>query len=81
MNNIEELLQHYEGVVYQNMGKYSQFTIDFIDDAIIDLPEEEGELQNCVDSYKYKITNIIEVLKDGIDKDLFIEMLYKIELL
>lgn len=75
MKNIEEILQHYESVIYKDMDKYCQFTIDYIDDAIIDLPEEPEELEDCLGGYSYRIENVIEVLKDGIDKNLFINIL------
>lgn len=75
MKSIEEILQHYEGVIYKKMDKYCQFTIDYIDDAIIDLPEESEEVKDCLSGYSYRIENLIEVLKDGIDKNLFINIL------
>lgn len=76
--NIEDLLLNYESLIYSNMEKYSQFTIDFIQNAILDLPEEEEELPNCVGSYSYQVENVLEIITDGLDKYLFTDLLKEI---
>lgn len=34
---LEEILEHFEGKIFCDMKNYSQFTIDFIQNTLIDL--------------------------------------------
>ena len=60
------------------MEKHSQFTIDFIQNAVLDLPEEEEESPNCIGSYSYQVENILEIIVEGLDKELFTDLLREI---
>lgn len=69
--------------IYSNMQDFSQFTIDFFENLRSDLEEsadtEEEDTINgspardFVGSMSYNAENIIEICKDGKDKELFEE--------
>lgn len=67
--------------IYDNMQEFSQFTIDFFESLRSDLEdsvdtEEENTIngspaRDFIGSMSYNAENIIEICKDGADKELF----------
>lgn len=76
--DLEKLLQEFEGIVYNDMQDYSQFTIDFIDDSIVDVPEDKEDLECYIDALAYRVDNVLNIIKESLDKDLFEELLKRL---
>ncbi len=85
MNSLKkllEILRKYESIIHAS--EYSQFTIDFIQDNesdIDDVEEQErfgkyaARIENdLIGAFQYQVSNILDIIKDGKDKDLFIEL-------
>lgn len=72
--------------VYHNMAIFRQFTIDFIESFRSDLEESvenepdgyinESEEKSFLQAMAYNVSTIIEICREGADKELF-EELYK----
>lgn len=75
---LEKLLQEFESIVYNDMQDYSQFTIDFIDDVIIDIPEEDDELEEYTIALSYRVENILDIIRKGFDRELFEDLLKRL---
>lgn len=74
MEFLENLLQKYDAIVYRQMKDYSQFTIDFIENNLQDLEYSESNESTLIESLIYQINNILDIIVDGKDKDLFIDL-------
>lgn len=82
--NIKQLLDKFEKETFYKMEKYSQFTIDAIEefqeeiDNLVEVNIEEGEKRSekevnetLVDSISYKVDNYLKIMKEGADMELF----------
>ena len=76
---INLILEIFEEKLYHYSGKYSQFTIDYIQNNIIDLDYTLLSEEEFLVEMIYDIGNILEVIKDGVDKDLFIDLKSSLE--
>ena len=64
------------------MGDFSQFTIDTIEyfeeqvnwDELHEEPEKLGSVQDLIGSISYDTGNILEIIQEGKDKELFKEL-------
>ena len=74
MEFLENLLQKFEKRIFYQMKDYSQFTIDFIENNINDLEYSESNESTLIGSLIYQINNILDIIVDGKDKDLFIDL-------
>ena len=82
-----ELNPHYERLkrdfidfeyeVHLSMGKYSQFTIDWVEETTDDLMDQDGS-NDKIEALKYNVENILEIAKEGNDKELFKEIHFKL---
>jgi len=83
VNKVHEVLKLSDHQVYHNMGDYTQFTIDFFEqaeDAIQDkVDNEEGFSDDYIGSIIYRIDCILYIAKEGKDKELFTEVKNKLE--
>lgn len=79
MKKIQELLKmfrDFESIIHQT--EYSQFTIDFIQDtgSKIDYEMEEdlsdSAIEDLIGSIKYETVNVLNIIKEGKDKELFL---------
>lgn len=83
IKDLKRIVQIFSEKIYYDMGNYSQFTIDvfeeFEDDCNRDdLHEEAGKLgciQDLIGAIIYKVQNILDVIKEGKDRDVFDEFL------
>lgn len=66
---MREILEFFEDKV--QYGDYSQFTTDFIQDRFNDLLEMDIPEEDMKKSLSYEVDNILEVLKEGKDKEFF----------
>lgn len=81
-----KFLAELDNKVYSGMATYSQFTIDFVENFRSDLDESveneqegyinESEEGTFLQAMAYNVSTILEICKDGADKELF-EELYK----
>lgn len=83
IKTVNEIFKTYNQMVYYRMSDYTQFTLDFLEEAeseIQDKIDDEEEFSNeRLGSMIYKIDCIIDIAKDGKDKELFIELKNKLE--
>ena len=85
-SKLRNILDNYESKAYLEMGEHSQFTIDFIDDLVdrfFDW-EEDGDDERCeieiiIDSFHYRIYNVLEIIKEVKDKILLETLLTDLE--
>ena len=70
---LEEILEQFESRVFCDMKNYFQFTIDFIQDTLIDLEYSMVDEETNFSSVYYYVDNILQIIKEGIDKELFID--------
>ena len=73
---LEEILEHFEGKLSCD---YSQFTIDFIQNTLIDLEYSIVDEETNFSSTYYDVENILQIIKDGVDKELFIDLKLALE--
>lgn len=85
---LQKLLNVYESKVFYKGKNYSQFTIDFIQDFNSDannddLHEREGlgSVRDLIGSKSYQLCCVIEIIKEGPDKELLSELQKDLELL
>lgn len=76
---LEEILEHFEGKIFFDMKNYSQFTIDFIQNTLIDLEYSLVDEETNFSSTYYDVENILQIIKDGVDKELFIDLKLALE--
>ena len=76
---LEEILEHFEGKIFCNMKNYSQFTIDFIQNTLIDLEYSMVDEETNFSSVYYDVDNILQIIKEGIDKEFFIDLKLALE--
>ena len=79
MENLQlilKVLRKYEGLIHES--EYSQFTIDFIQnnemdvDAIIDDGDQTvSYIEDVIKAFQYDVSCILEIVKEGKDKELF----------
>lgn len=83
MKKLKEIIKNYSQRVFYDGGKYSQFTIDAIEQLDESVNDEEneinegeglGSINDLIGSCCYQIDTFIEVLKEGEDKVLFEEL-------
>lgn len=83
INEVHAIIKAANHQVYYNMGDYTQFTIDFFEDAedaIQDQIDNEEEFSNeSLGSIIYRIDCILDIAKEGKDKELFTEVKNKLE--
>ena len=78
-----EIFMYYEYKIHS--GSYEQFTIDFIQDNEVDLndyiEEEKNErrIKDIIGSLHYQTSCILEIIKEGKDKELFAELEKKLD--
>lgn len=76
---ILSILEGFNSHVVKNIGNYTQFTIDYLEEAeqiLNDGYEQEGnlgavDLVNYLNAIIYDIGNVIGIAKEGVDKKLF----------
>ena len=76
---LEEILEQFESRVFCDMKNYSQFTIDFIQNTLIDLEYSLVDEETNFSSTYYDVENILQIIKDGVDKELFIDLKLALE--
>lgn len=76
---LEEILEHFEGKIFCDMKNYSQFTIDFIQNMLIDLEYSMVDEETNSSSTYYDVENILQIIKEGVDKELFIDLKLALE--
>ena len=76
---IKEVLETFEEKLYRYTREYSQFTIDYIQNNIVDLDYTLLSGEDFLSEMIYDVGNILKVIKDGADKDLFIELKLALE--
>ena len=76
---LEDVLQKFDSKIYYDMKNYNQFTIDFIENHIQDFDDAECNDKDYIDGLIYEIDNVLNIIKDGKDKDLFTELKQEIE--
>ena len=76
---LEEILEHFEGKIFCDMKNYSQFTIDFIQNTLIDLEYSLVDEETNFSYTYYDVENILQIIKDGVDKELFIDLKLALE--
>lgn len=88
MDKLTETISEYSKRTFYQMGDYSQFTIDKIDEIEEEVTDDEiekkegeglGSFRDFLGSIIYDVKNIIEVLKEGKDKELFQDLLNDLE--
>lgn len=79
MNKLKEIIELYTHETFYNMGNYTQFTIDWFDELetdIIDYEEDSMITEEILTQSKiYQVENIVEVLREGKDKEFFEKLL------
>lgn len=80
---MENIFNQFTHQTFYQMQNYSQFTIDKMEEfeeGLDDILEGESELslEDYLKATSYEVQNIIDVLKDGKDKNLFIELSVKL---
>ena len=90
MDELKEIIENLNDKVYYDKGRFSQFTIDLIENLYESANDENrdfnksegsGSLIDFVGAICYQIGTIIEVLKEGEDKRFFVDTLTAFELL
>lgn len=76
---LEEILEHFEGKIFCDMKNYSQFTIDFIPNTLINLEYSMVDEETNFSSVCYDVDNILQIIKEGIDKEFFIDLKLALE--
>ena len=76
---LEEILEQFESRVFCDMKNYSQFTIDFIQNTLIDLEYSMVDEETNFSSVYYYVDNILQIIKEGIDKELFFDLKLALE--
>jgi len=83
INEVHAIIKAADHKAFYGMGLYTQFTIDFLqdaEDAIQDQIDNEEELsQSHIDSIIYQIDCILDIAKEGEDKKLFEDVKSKLE--
>lgn len=87
IEKIKEIIGKYSHKTFYHMGDFSQFTIDTIElfeeqvnrDELHETPEKLGSVQDLIGSIVYDTSNILEIIKEGNDKNLFKDLLVDIE--
>lgn len=75
-----EILRKYEAIIHKS--EYAQIVIDLIQDAVMifeDVSEEGISEQDIEGSLRYRISILIDVMKDGKDKDLLTDLYRELE--
>lgn len=78
-----QIFRSYEDKIFS--GNYEQFTIDFIQNTEVDLndyiEEEKNErrIKDIIGSLHYQTSCILEIIKEGNDKELFTELNQKLD--
>lgn len=78
-----EIFRYYEDKIHS--FNYEQFTIDFIQNNEVDLnfhideELEEQRIKDIVGSLHYQTSCILEIIKEGKDKELFEELEKKLD--
>lgn len=81
MKRLQELLEifrDFEIIIHQE--EFSQFTIDFIQDTESKINYEMDEdlsdsaIEDLIGSIQYQTVNVLDIIKDGKDKDLFSDL-------
>lgn len=83
IQKLKEIIEKSTHKTFYQMGNYSQFTIDKFEcfeeeanrDELHETPEKLGSVHDLIGSMKYETGHIIEIIKEGKDKDLFCEFL------
>lgn len=87
---LEKIISRIDDHIYRNMSSHSQFTIDFFESVHDDVNDKlsNGESENLMDGMdikhfiaglSYTVENIIEVCKEGEDKERFKEFNKELE--
>lgn len=82
IEKLKEIVGKYSHKTFYQMGDFSQFTIDTIEyfeeqvdrDELHEEPEKLGSVQDLIGSISYDTGNILEIIKEGKDKELFKEL-------
>lgn len=83
MNELKEIIEKNCNKTYYKMGDYSQFTIDTFEQLDELMNDEErkfheneglGSVSDLIGSIIYQADTIVEVLKEGKDKEVFEEL-------
>lgn len=78
-----EIFRYYEDKIYS--GNYEQFTIDFIQNTEVDLNDyieeemSERRIKDIIGSLHYQTSCILEIIREGKDKELFAELEKKLD--
>ena len=83
LEEIIAIIKQYESRTFYKMVDYSQFTIDAIEEVDLMLNDDEAEfheneISELIGGIAYQIGTIIDVLKEGADKELFQDLLHDI---
>lgn len=87
IEKFKEIIRKYSHKTFYQMKDYSQFTIDTIElfeeqinsDDLHEDFEKSGNIQDLIGSIVYDTSNILEIIKEGNDKNLFKDLLVDIE--
>lgn len=82
IEKLKEIVGKYSHKTFYQMGDFSQFTIDTIEyfeeqvgnEELHEEPEKLGSIQDLIGSISYHTGNILEIIKEGKDKELFTEL-------
>ena len=87
LEEIIAIIKQYESRTFYKMVNYSQFTIDAIEEIDLMLNDDEtefhenegsGSVSELIGGIAYQVGTIIDVLKEGADKELFQDLLHDI---
>lgn len=76
---LKEILGHFEGKLFCDTRDYSQFTIDFIQNTLVELEHSLVDEETNFNSVCYDVDNILQIIKDGVDKELFMDLKLALE--
>ena len=82
IEKLKEIVEKYSHKTFYQMGDFSQFTIDTIEyfeeqfnrEELHEEPEKLGSVQDLIGSISYDTGNILEIIQEGKDKELFKEL-------
>ena len=78
-HKVLECVREADCIVYKNMGKHSQFVIDFLEDVDSNIDESEKYEEINLHILLYRIGNILQIIVEGPDKSILEKLEEKLE--